>query len=76
MNKKNPLYFVKGKDVEAVNNMFELILKRLGLTSVLEFIKTLINQVKSYPMLEIVNKLIGELIEKVLLSLRTFGFQV
>jgi hypothetical protein len=76
MNKKNPLYFVKGKDVEAVNNMFELILKRLGLTSVLEFIKTLISQVKSYPMLEIVNKLIGELIEKVLLSLRTFGFQV
>ena len=69
MNKKNPLYFVKGKDVEAVNNMFELILKRLGLTSVLEFIKTLINQVKSYPMLEIVNQLIGELIEKVLLKL-------
>jgi hypothetical protein len=76
MNKKNPLYFVKGKDVEAVNNMFELILKRLGLTPVLELIKTLINQVKSYPMLEVVNKLIGELIEKVLLSLRTFGFQV
>jgi hypothetical protein len=56
--------------------MFELILKRLGLTPVLELIKTLINQVKSYPMLEVVNKLIGELIEKVLLSLRTFGFQV
>ncbi len=76
MKTKNPLYFVQGKDIEAVSGFFELMIKKLGLEPVMEMIKMMLKQVQSYPMLEAVNKFLSQLIERVLLGLRTLGFQL
>ncbi|WP_127716035.1 hypothetical protein [Halobacteriovorax sp. HLS] len=70
--KSNPLYHVSndGKDVESVDGVLELIIKKLGLTpalSVLEDIFSfLLEQVSSYAMFSVVKEIIDELVEKLL----------
>jgi hypothetical protein len=73
---KNPLYMVNGNNVEAVNGWMELLVKKLGLEPLMNLLKMLLEQVKSYQMLEQVNKVLSQLIEQTLLTLRTLGFQL
>lgn len=66
----NPLYHVSnnGKDVESVNNVIELLVKKLGLDPIFEFLENilsiLLEQVSSYAMFVVVKEYFDELIEK------------
>lgn len=69
MKNKNPLYVVKGKTVEEAKGIFDLVMKKLNLEPVaqflLEFIKTILGEVKSYPMLVAAKTMIDELMAKI-----------
>ncbi|EQC48471.1 hypothetical protein M899_1957 [Bacteriovorax sp. BSW11_IV] len=66
---KNPLYVVtnNGKDVEEVGNIFEAIVKKLGLEPVIALFQTLIDEllknINSYAMLLAVQEFIDKLLE-------------
>ncbi|CBW26411.1 hypothetical protein BMS_1558 [Halobacteriovorax marinus SJ] len=68
---KNPLYHVSndGKDVESVSGVVELMIKKLGLDPMVEFLVSLLEmmqeQVKSYAMFVAIKELIDELLEKI-----------
>lgn len=78
MKNKNPLYVVKGKDVEEARNVFDLVLKKLNLGPVYEFIqnliKMLLENVKSYPTFVAIKNMIDELVVKYLGAVKKFGF--
>ncbi len=65
----NPLYHVSkdGKDVESVNNVIELLVKKLGLDPVIEFLQSmfefLVDHVQTYPMFISVKDMIDKLID-------------
>ncbi|WP_372653405.1 hypothetical protein [Halobacteriovorax sp.] len=65
----NPLYHVSkdGKDVESVNNVLELLVKKLGLDPIVEFLESMFiylsEQVQTYSMFISVKEMIDELIE-------------
>ena len=66
---KNPLYVVKGKDVEEAQGMVDLLVKKLNLQPLLDFLgfvfRLLMAQVNSYPklkaMIEFVDSLVARL---------------
>ena len=68
MKNKNPLYVVKGKTVQEAKNVFDLVIKKMNMEPVVQFLinlmKTLLEQVKTYPMLVAVNKMIEEIMAK------------
>ena len=51
---KNPLYVVKGQNIEEASGLLDFVVKKLNLAPVIEFltmiIKMLMEQVNSYPM--------------------------
>lgn len=65
---KNPLYVVTngGKDVEEVGNLFEVLIKKLGLESVVDFFNSLLEEllknVNSYAMLVAIQEFIDNLV--------------
>lgn len=65
----NPLYHVSkdGKDVESVNNVVELLVKKLGLDPVVEFLETmftyLVEHVQTYSMFIAMKDFVDEIIE-------------
>lgn len=67
---KNPLYVVKGNDVEEASGMIDLIIKKFNLAPALNFlgtvIKMLLEQVKDYPTFIAIKNIIDELVEKYL----------
>lgn len=70
MKNKNPLYVVKGKTVQEAKGIFDLIVKTLNLEPTVEFLisllKTLLEEVKSYPMFVIVKAMVDEWMAKLL----------
>ncbi|ATH07767.1 hypothetical protein BIY24_07345 [Halobacteriovorax marinus] len=70
---KNPLYHVSndGKDVESVSGVVELMIKKLGLDPMVEFLesmlKYMIEEVSSYPIFLHLKELLDELIDKLFL---------
>lgn len=58
---KNPLYVVKGKDVEEANGILDMIVKKLNLQPLIDLLnflfKMLLEQVDSYPKLKAVHDL-------------------
>jgi hypothetical protein len=74
---KNPLYVVKGKDVEAATGLFDLLVKKLNLAPVIQMIQTLMNEllksVQTYSMFEAVKKIIDDLMAKVTGLVQRFG---
>jgi hypothetical protein len=70
--KNNPLYHVSkdGKDVESVDNVVELLIKKLGLDPVISmlesFIQFMADQVKTYAMFTAIKDLYDELLEKLM----------
>ena len=53
MKNKNPLYVVKGKDVQEAKDLFDLVIKKLNLEPVVQFIltmlKMILENIKNYP---------------------------
>ena len=74
---KNPLYVVKGKDVEAASGFLDLLIKKFNLAPIIQMIQTLmaelLKNVQSYSMFEVVKKVIDELVEKVTGLVQKFG---
>jgi hypothetical protein len=67
---KNPLYVVKGKDVEEAHGVVDLIIKKFNLAPVISLlesvVKMLLAQVKDYPTFLAIKNIIDEFIEKYL----------
>jgi hypothetical protein len=66
---KNPLYVVKGKTVLEAQGVVDLILKKFNLEPALKILikvaNFLLEQVKDYPTLVVIKKLVDDLMEKI-----------
>jgi hypothetical protein len=64
MKNKNPLYVVKGQNVEQAKNIFDMLIKKLDLEPVMrilnQLLEFLLSQVKSYPMFTVVKSMIDQ----------------
>jgi hypothetical protein len=69
MKNKNPLYVVKGNNVQEAKNFVDLILKKFNLEPAVEILtnifKMLLAQITSYPMLVAVKNILDQLMIKV-----------
>jgi hypothetical protein len=74
---KNPLYVIKGKDVQEASNMMDLIVKKLNLEPVVFFLqnvlKMIIENIKSYPTFVALKNFLDELMLKYLGLIKRFG---
>jgi hypothetical protein len=74
---KNPLYVVKGKDVEAASGFLDLMIKKFNLGPIIQMIQALMGEllksVQTYSMFEAVKKVIDDLIAKTLGLVQKFG---
>lgn len=74
---KNPLYVVKGKNVEMASGIFDMVIKKLGLGPVIEVLQKLMAElfknIQSYSMFLAVKKMADELIEKYIGILQKFA---
>jgi hypothetical protein len=77
MKNKNPLYVVKGKDVQEAKDIFDLVIKKLNLEPVVQFIqnmlKMILENIKSYPTFLAMKNLLDELIVKYFGIVKKFG---
>lgn len=64
MKNKNPLYVVKGQNVEQAKNLFDMLIKKFDLEPVMrilnQILEFLLSQVKSYPMFAVVKSMIDQ----------------
>lgn len=77
MKQKNPLYVVKGQNVEQAKNFFDMLIKKLELEPVINFLQSMITmlleQVKSYPTLVLVKNMIDQWMAQLLPILQTLS---
>ena len=77
MKNKNPLYVVKGKEVQEAFGLFDLVVKKFNLEPVIRVLesifKMLLEQVKTWETFIAVKKFIDEMIETVLTVSKRFG---
>ncbi len=77
MKMKNPLYVVKGKDVQEASSIVDLVIKKFNLEPVIQVIqnilKMLLEQVKNYPTFVAVKAYIDEMIVKYFALIQKFG---
>jgi hypothetical protein len=63
---KNPLYVVKGKDVEQAKNMIDLLIKKFNLAPIIALLQSLLEnllkQVQTYQVLVEVKKWVDQII--------------
>ncbi len=76
MKNKNPLYVVKGQNVEQAKGLWDLLVKKLDLEPVINFMmgffQMLLEQVKTYPALVMVKNMLDEWIAQILPKLQGF----
>lgn len=69
MKNKNPLYVVKGKDVQEASSMFDLVIKKFNLEPAINILKNLfyflLEQVENFAMYQAVKKMIDDLVQKI-----------
>lgn len=69
MKNKNPLYVVKGKTVQEAKGVFDLLIKKMNLEPVVQFLmqlmKTMLEEVKTYPMFVMIKTMIDEWMAKI-----------
>jgi len=74
---KNPLYVVKGKDVQEVKGMVEFMIKKFNLGPVVQILqnifKMLLANVKDFSTLQVVKSFIDELVVKYFSLVKKFG---
>ena len=77
MKHKNPLYVVKGKDVQEAKNIFDLVIKKLNLEPVVQFLqnmlKMILENIKSYPTFLAMKNLLDELVVRYFGLIKKFG---
>ncbi len=77
MKNKNPLYVVKGKDVQEAKDVFDLLVKKLNLEPVVQFIqnmlKIILENIKSYPTFLAMKNLLDELVVRYFGLVKKFG---
>jgi hypothetical protein len=75
---KNPLYVVKGKDVQEASDVLDLIVKKLGLESVVQFLqsmlKMILENIKSYPTFLAMKTLLDDLMTRCFGMMKKLGF--
>ena len=78
MKHKNPLYVVKGKDVQEAKDIFDLVIKKLNLEPVVQFLqnmlKMILENIKSYPTFLAMKNLLDELVVRYFGLIKKFGF--
>ncbi len=74
---KNPLYVVKGKDVQEASDIVDLVIKKLGLEPVVQFLQTMlkmiIENVQSYPTFLAMKNFLDELMVRFFGVFKKFG---
>ena len=69
MKKKNPLYVVKGQNVEAADNFVDLVLKKLNLEPLISVLKNILDMlmemVTSYSMFVAVKEFIDHIVKRI-----------
>ena len=77
MKNKNPLYVVKGKDVQEAKDLFDLVIKKLNLEPVVQFIQTMLKMIleniKNYPTFIAMKNLLDELVVRYFGPVKKFG---
>lgn len=77
MKNKNPLYVVKGKNVEEARNLFDLLVKKFNLGPTLEvmnsLLKMMLSQVTSYQGFVLVKTWFDQLVGKLFGTVSKFG---
>jgi hypothetical protein len=77
MKNKNPLYVVKGKEVQEAKDLFDLVIKKLNLEPVVEFIqnilKMILENIKTYPTFVAMKNLLDELVVRYFGLIKQFG---
>ena len=77
MKNKNPLYVVKGKDVQEAKDVFDLVIKKLNLEPVIQFIqnmlKMILENIKSYPSFVAMKNFLDELVVRYFTLVKRFG---
>ncbi len=77
MKNKNPLYVVKGKDVEEATGLLDMLVKKLNLQPLIDFLKLvfqmLLDQVDTYPKLKAVHDFVDMVVARFALF-RNFSF--
>lgn len=77
MKNKNPLYVVKGKDVQEARGIFDLVIKKMSLEPVIEFIqnmlKMILENIKTYPTFVAMKGLLDELVVRYFALIERFG---
>ncbi len=78
MKIKNPLYVVKGKDVQEARSILDLVIKRFNLEPVLKILgnilEFLLKQVKDYPSFKAVKSVVDQVLAAYLAAAKKFGF--
>lgn len=69
MKKKNPLYVVKGKDVEEASNAFDMLIKKLNLEPLISVLKNilemLLEMATSYAMFSVVKDFVDHIVKRI-----------
>lgn len=77
MKNKNPLYVVKGKEVQEAKNVVDLLVKKLNLEPIIQFIqnmlKMILENIKSYPTFLAMKNLLDELVVRYFGLVKKFG---
>jgi hypothetical protein len=68
MKTKNPLYVVKGKEVEEASSLIDLVIKKFNLAPTINILKNifylLLEQVENFAMFQVVKSIIDQMILK------------
>lgn len=77
MKNKNPLYVVKGKEVQEAKGLFDLVVKKMSLEPVIEFVqsmlKMILENIKTYPTFLAMKNLLDELVVRYFAFVQKFG---
>jgi len=69
MKKKNPLYVVKGKDVEEASGAFDMLIKKFNLEPLISVLKNLLEMlmemVTSYAMFSVVKDFVDHIVKRI-----------
>ncbi len=74
---KNPLYAVKGKDVQEARDVLDLVIKKFSLEPSIQIIQNLLrfiwDMIKTYPTFLAMKEFLDELVAKYFALLKKFG---
>jgi hypothetical protein len=77
MKNKNPLYVVKGKEVQEASSMLDLLIKKFNLEPLVMVLKNIFNllleQVENYAMFLVIKNFLDEILQKLIDLGKKFG---